>query len=161
MLSAMAKPVFLFAYVCFGIFLVSMAAGVRPPLVPVPRRSIGMLAAVVTGLSLLTLLRFSLLAFWFPLCVMCGTALFALRDGAWKSWKSPVLPLAAITVVTCSVSLAWWLDLEKQPQGWWRMPVFALVVWSVQAGLSRREEHPAGSSVSVLPLVFGIGGLLL
>ncbi len=154
-LQALIKPLVILAYAALGIFLLSAAAGRRIRFIAIPSLPVKVLLGLVTGLIWVW---FMLHGYPFIVSVALGIVVFAFKDGAWRSRG---LTLGGIAVVILSVSLAWWLGDGPQPPGYWRPVVFGIVVWCVQAGLTREAERPDRNWLPIIFLAFGVAGFAL
>ncbi len=156
MLPAFGKLLALVAYFGFGVFLVLSAVGRRLPHISIPRP----LILLVVGVPIALLwARFTVRGPLFLAAVAVGTAIFAYRD---RAWKSPQLVVCAAAVTSLSVSLAWWLAEEPNPNVLARLAAFALIAAGLQAAFSSLNERPVSRPVTrYLTLVFLIAGLLL
>lgn len=148
-LLPLGKPAVVVCYALFGFYLVRTAAGLPPPRIAVPRPMSALLTAIITALILF---RFSQYGWLFPAAVLVITAVGTINSGLRS------IP-AELAIVVSAVTLAFWLKGTEQPAGWWRIPVIALIAWSVQTGLGKSQVRTGGKSTQPYILAFAIAGL--
>lgn len=138
---AVIKSIALAGYAFFAIFLVWTAATGRAPRLPISGKLRGLIFGLMVGLMVA---RFGVHSPLYLASVVSATALYAIRDR-----RNLVL---ASGVAALSLSLAWWLQPEPQPQGWWRLALFILVTAAMLFGLKR--ETRASSKWAYLAFAF-------
>lgn len=153
-LQSVVKPLVLLAYSGFGLFLLWIASGHRIQ----PFRSSRTLAIPATFATVLTSLWFTLHSPLYLICLVIGTAVFAIRDGA---LGDRVLTLQGCGVVAAATSLGWWLVAFPPPVRWWQPLAFALIVWSFQAGLLTKDHSPRHRHRPTLFALFAILGVAI
>ncbi len=142
---AIIKAIALAGYGGFGLFLVWMAATRRTPRLPISGKIPGLFFGLLTGLMLV---RFGVNSPLYLAGVASATVLSAI-------WNRRQVVFAA-GVATLSLSLAWWLQPEQQPQGWWRLALFIPATAAMLLGLNR-----PGRATRWAYLVFALAGITL
>jgi hypothetical protein len=158
MLLGLVKPATLLGYAAFGGFLLCVASD-RWPRSAVPARVIVLGVAGLFGAAVIMVLRgFALHGGISLIWTALGTLVFLSRDNA---WRRPKLILAAVAIVTATITMAWWLMNERQAAAWWQFPAFAAIAWAVQAGLLQSERARSRRWTAVLLATFAVAGFCI